>query len=488
MKQLLFAIRVSVPLPLALVAFVALGGGRIPAAEPQPHIVLIMADDMGYGDPGCNNPGSKIPTRHIDRLAAEGMRFTDAHAPAAVCVPTRYSLMTGRYPFRVRPVAKGRPLIAKGRTTIASLLKENGYRTAMVGKWHLGFDFEDRGGLHRGGPVDCGFGSYFGIPASLDIPPYYYIRDDRPVAPPTELIAAHNSDGWTRIQGAFWRQGGIAPGFRHADVLPRFTEEAVRVVDEHAGASPEQPLFLYLALPAPHTPWMPTEEYLGKSGASIYGDFAVQVDDCVGQVLAALDRHEMTKDTLVVFTSDNGPVWFPHDAERFGHRSVGPLRGMKGDAWEGGHRMPFIIRWQGKVAGGRVSGQTICHVDLLRTFAAIVGVDLPASEGVDSHDLLPLLLGEAASKQAGGPIRETLISQSSKKVLAIREGPWKLIPTRSSGGFTKTPGTADGPDGQLYRLDTDVGETTNLWEKHPEIVARLQRKLAQARAGDRTAP
>jgi arylsulfatase A-like enzyme len=450
--------------------------GSSVAAEGVPHVLLIMADDMGYGDPGCYNPDSKIPTPNIDRLAAAGMRFTDAHAPAALCVPTRYALMTGRYSFRMPDVAQGRPKIEKGRTTIASLLKEHGYWTAMIGKWHLGFGFANLSDVHRGGPVDRGFNSYFGIPASLDIPPYYYIRDDKPVEPPTETIAANYSHGWTRIQGAFWREGGVAPGFRHADVLPRFTEEAVRVVDEHAAARRQQPLFLYFALPAPHTPWLPSDKYRGTSGAGMYGDFAVQVDACLGEVLAALDRHGMSENTLAIFTSDNGPVWYPHDVEKYNHASAGPLRGMKGDVYEGGHRVPFLVRWPGKVAEGRVSEQTICHVDLLRTLAAVIGVELPEGEGVDSRNLLPILLGEASQE----PVRDSLISQSSKNVLAIREGPWKLIPARGSGGFTPPEETADGPEGQLYRLDDDLGETTNLWEQHPQIVARLSRKLAEA--------
>lgn len=467
-----------------LAALLATSCPQALAAESHPHVVLIMADDMGYGDPGCNNSDSRIPTRHIDRLASEGMRFTDAHAPAAVCVPTRYSLMTGEYPFRMPEVERGQPLIQPGRTTIASLLKENGYRTAMVGKWHLGFDFTDISGAHRGGPVDHGFDTYFGIPASLDIPPYYYIRDDKPVVPPTESIAANYSDGWTRIQGAFWREGGIAPGFRHADVLPKVTEEAVRVVDEHAAVADGKPLFLYFAIPAPHTPWLPAEEFRGTSGAGMYGDYTVQVDDAVGKLLAALDRNGMMDETLVVFTSDNGPVWYPHDAEKYGHHSTGPLRGMKGDAFEGGHRMPFIVRWPGRVAEGAVSDQTICHVDLLRTLAGILDVRLPDGEGVDSVSLLPILLGQSEQE----PVRQTLISQSSKKVLAIREGQWKLIPTRGSGGFSEVPLEPDSPEGQLYRLDTDLGETTNVWTENPEVVTRLSGLLESARTSQSTAP
>ncbi len=456
------------------------------AANEHPHIVLIMADDMGYGDPTCYNVNSKIATKHIDRVAADGMRFTDAHAPAAVCVPTRFSLLTGRYPFRMPNVQQERPLIEEGRTTIASLLQEQGYDTQMVGKWHLGFDFADISGEHRGGPVDCGFDRYFGIPRSLDIPPYYYLVGRMPVAPPTDSIVASDSisDGWTRIQGVFWREGGIAPGFKHVDVLPRFSDEAVAVVDRYAASKSDKPLFLYYALPAPHTPWMPMEEYRGKSGASMYGDFALQVDDCVGRLLAALDRHEMTEDTLVIFTSDNGPVWYPRDVEKFGHAATGALRGMKGDAWEAGHRMPFIVRWPGTVAAGSVSDRLICHVDLMRTFSDMLGVRLPDSEGVDSVSFLSELTGVANGESP----RTLLISQSSKKVLAIRNGPWKLIPAPGSGGFSPSPPNREGPEGQLYNLDKDLGETANVWNEHPELVKDLMGQLNEVRNGDRTVP
>ena len=471
---------------LKLIVLLAICSPSLLNGGEHPHIVLIMADDMGYGDPTSYNANSKISTRHIDGLAADGMRFTDAHAPAALCVPTRYGLMTGRYPFRMPNVEDRHPLITADRMTIATLLRDNGYATHMVGKWHLGFDFADISGEHHGGPVDRGFDKYFGIPRSLDIPPYYYIQDRMPVSPPTETIAANDSvaEGWTRIQGAFWREGGIAPDFKHVDVLPRFADEAVQVIDQHAAAETGEPLFLYFALPAPHTPWMPTKEYIGKSGASTYGDFALQVDDCVGSVLSALEQHGMTDDTLVIFTSDNGPVWFPHDVERLGHASTGPLRGMKGDAWEGGHRMPFLVRWPGRVQKGTVSDQLICHVDLLRTFSEILGVQLPETEGVDSHSFLSELMrdGEPSS------LRMSLISQSSKKVLAIRKGPWKLIPTRGSGGFTKTDEREDGPPGQLYRLDRDLGESNNLWNEHPEVVQELTNELKAIHDGHRTTP
>lgn len=465
----------------ALLSFALTVGSTAGAASP-PNIVLIMADDMGYGDAGCYNANSKIPTRNIDRLAKEGMRFTDAHSPAALCVQTRYGLMTGRYPFRAKTT-----LVNYDGLTVASLLKRAGYATGCVGKWHLGFDNKGYDKPLGGGPVANGFDKFFGIPASLDIPPYYYIENDRAVAAPSETIAANNSTGWSPIQGAFWRKGGVAPGFRHVDVLPKFAEKSVAFIDDQAKTAVEKPFFLYLALPAPHTPWMPLKKYLGKSKAGMYGDFAVQVDDVVGDVLNALDRHNLTKNTLVIFTSDNGPVWFAADVKRLGHASVGPLRGMKADAWEGGHRMPFIARWPGQIEAQSTCEETICLTDMLATFAAVTKQKLPASDGLDSYDITPLLLGH----DHDSPFREATIHQSGRRVLAVRSGKWKLIPALGSGGFSKPskvkpkPG---GPRGQLYDMDADLGETKNLWSEHPEIVKRLTGLLEGYRKAGRSVP
>ncbi len=450
-----------------------------------PNIVFIMADDMGHGDARCFNGESKIPTPNIDRLAKDGIRFTDAHAPAAVCVPTRYGLMTGRYPFRMTRLSG--PLIAPGRLTVARLLKTEGYTTACVGKWHLGFENQKNprsGQRLAGGPLDHGFDQYFGIPASLDQPPYYYIENDRCVAAPSERIEASDSPGWTSIQGAFWRSGGIAPGFKHADVLPKFTEKAIAFLAER---EPSKPFFLYVALAGPHTPWLPHEKFVGKSLASMYGDFAHEVDHCVGEILDELDRRELTENTLVIFTSDNGPVWYPHDVDKYGHSSTGVLRGMKGDAWEGGHRVPFIARWPGKIRPGTKSSEVICHTDMLATFAAIVGRELPDDAGADSFDISPALLGKSSDK----PLREATVFQSSDRVLAIRQGPWKLIPQLGSGGFSKPrrvkpePG---GPTGQLYDLEKDPPESKNVFLDHPEIVAKLKGLLERYRREGRSRP
>ena len=450
------------------------------AAEPSlselPNIVFVMVDDMGYGDPTCFNADSKIPTPNIDALASAGRRFTDAHAPGPLCHMSRYGLLTGRYPFRTNVGRWPREaLIEPEQETIASLLRRRGYHTAMVGKWHLGFNERGYENPLLGGPVDVGFESFFGIRASTDIPPYFYIRGDKAVAPPTDQIEARNSEGWTRIQGEFWRAGGIAPGLELKDVLPRFTEEAIDVIDRHASEKSERPLFLYLAYPAPHTPWLPDEKYRGKSGASMYGDFVVMVDAMIGNVLSALAKSKMEQNTLVIFTSDNGPVWYDQDVERFDHDSSGGLRGMKADAWEAGHRMPFIAKWPERIPAGTVSDQLLCFTDMLATFAALTGSDLPSGAGPDSVNLLPAMLGEA--KQ---PLRESLVMRSGGGMMTVRMGNWKLINGLGSGGFSnpkrREPSPGE-PNGQLYDLGKDLAEENNLYDEQPAKVAEMLSEL-----------
>jgi arylsulfatase A-like enzyme len=454
--------------------------GEAAGGAGKPNIVLILVDDMGYGDPGCYNPTSKIPTPNIDSLAAAGMRFTDAHSAGALCHPSRYGLLTGQHPFRTDVSAwRKRPLIGEDQTTIASLLKSQGYRTAMVGKWHLGFQENGYDNPLPGGPVDRGFHSFFGIRASTDIPPYFYIRGNRAVSPPSERIAANRSDDWSPIQGAFWREGGIAPDLKLPDVLPRFTNEAVRIIEAHSKADTDQPLMLYLAYPAPHTPWLPSPRFNGRSKAGMYGDFLVMVDAMIGRVLRALESAKMSDNTLLIFSSDNGPVWYDADVKRFGHDSVGGLRGMKADAWEGGHRVPFIARWPSEVRAGSVSHQTICFTDMLATLAAVVDVDLPEGGGPDSFSFLPVLRGTHADDK---PIRGPLVIPASGGVMSIRSGPWKLITGLGSGGFSQPrrvkpePG---GPSGQLYHLADDLAETNNLYQDRPDVVKRLQAELSR---------
>lgn len=463
-------------------------------AEPNPNIVFILADDMGYGDVSAYNPDSKISTPNIDGLARQGVRFTDAHS-AATCVASRYELLTGRYLWR-RPYAE-EALIEVGRPTIASVLKKAGYATSLIGKWHLGFeglgvhiDPTDYSKPLRGGPVDLGFDSYFGIPASLDVAPYFFIENDRVVQAATGTIIEHHSPGVRSIQGEFWRGGGIAPDFEHAEVLPRLADRALRYISDRANS--KEPFFLYLALTAPHAPWLPTDSFRGKSGAGAYGDFVLQVDDIVGRVLIELERAGKTGNTMVIFTSDNGPTWYKEDTKKFGHHATGSWRGMKADTWEGGHRIPFIVRWPSKITAGNSSPQLISFTDLLATFASLTGQVLPADAGVDSIDILPALFGTSATS-----FRHSIIHDGAfPDVLAIREGNWKLIQSSCNVSGFEGFGHGDketfadpcpnapqpgGPLGQLYNLTSDPQERRNVYAENPDIVRRLAALLERER-------
>ncbi len=432
---------------------------------PLPNIVIILADDMGYGDPQCFNPDSKIPTPNLNALARGGMMFTDAHSAGATCIPSRYGLLTGRSPIREK-----HSTIDPERMTLGKLLKQRGYRTAMVGKWHLGFDEMDKSKWQQhmpGGPCERGFDSFFGLWASLDIPPYFYMRDSHAQAMPTERIEKRNAtdNQWNNIQGEFWRGGGIAPGFEMEAVTQELTAEAVNVVNRLAVQ--DEPFFLYFALPSPHTPWLPGDSFRGRSNAGLYGDFVVEVDDCVGRVMAALIERGVSDNTLVIFTSDNGPVWYAKDTERYGHNSAGTFKGMKGDSWEGGHRMPFIAVWPQVIEAGGTSNHLIGFTDMMATFAAITGQALPDTQAFDSTNIYPLLRGEDVQLPTTHVLRNG----------TVRKGDWKLIPFLGSGGFsqprriTPTPG---GPQGQLYNLKEDPEEKNNLWLSRPDKVNELE--------------
>ncbi len=456
-------------------AHTMLPGWAAAQAEARPNIVYILCDDLGWGDLQCYNPQSAIPTPHADRMAAEGARFVDMHSPSAVCTPTRYGVLTGRYAWRTR-LKRGvlwgysPSLIEPGRTTVPRLLRDSGYYTMGIGKWHLGLgdhDPVDYAQPLRPGPLDHGFDGYFGIPASLDMPPYVYIEGDRLVEAPTALV--HES---TRPRGVFWRGGARAPSFDIHQVHQTFTRKAVEFIHQRSkpGAG-NQPFFLYLPLASPHTPWLPGKEFQGRSKAGDYGDFVTHVDDTLGQVLAALRETGQDGNTMVVFTSDNGADWKITDKERYAHQANAAWKGEKADVWEGGHRVPFLARWPGRIPAGSVRHDLGCLTDLLATVAALVGKPLPRNAGEDSFNLLPALLGKAES-----PARRDVVHHSMNGMFAIREGDWKLAVGLGSGGFT-APAVVDpapgGPQGQLFNLKEDPGELHNLYQKHPELVDRL---------------
>lgn len=317
-------------------------GAHSSDAESLPNIVLVLADDLGYGDVRAYNPQSKIDTPNIDRMARQGMRWVDAHS-ASTCVPSRYQLLTGRYRFRADRDVEREGLIEPGQITLASLLKNVGYTTAMIGKWHLGFEGLGVNRLHdapsapfdydkplRGGPVDHGFDSYFGIYASLDVAPYFFVKNDRVVKVPDGVTGEHHTPGFGFIQGEFWRGGQIASDFKHAEVLPRTADLAVRYLEDRAEA--QQPFFLYVALTAPHAPWLPADNLRHRSSAGMYGDFVMQVDEEIGRLLMALEKIGKTRNTMFIVTSDNGPSWYEADVDKYGHRASGSWRGMKADA------------------------------------------------------------------------------------------------------------------------------------------------------------
>ena len=483
-----------------------------------PNIVYILADDMGYGDVSVNNPESKIVTPHIDGLAKQGMRFTDAHTTSSVCTPSRYSLLTGRYPWRSRlpvGVLRGysRTLIEANQPTVASLLKTKSYHTAVVGKWHLGLDWipkdafkdsinpkfnkDNLYGIKKemnphhinftkapaAGPTTQGFDYSYILPASLDMPPYCYLENDSLTELPTGYTNGNKlTSGYT---GPFWREGLMAPSFDFYDVLPAFTRKANDFIKRQAGSA--NPFFLYFPMPAPHTPWVPTENYRGKSQAGEYGDYVQQVDDAVGQVLHTLDSMGLSENTIVIFASDNGPYWRQNFIEKFHHRAAGEFRGMKGDAFEGGHRVPFIVRYPGKVKAGTVSTVTTTLANLMATCADLVGEHAAKFETEDSYSILPVLTGKSETV-AGQP---AIVNISSRGTYSIRKGSWKLITKLGSGGFTvpfAVEPVAGGPVGQLYNLDTDVHEDNNLYNQYPGKVKELNallEKIQNAKKGKR---
>jgi arylsulfatase A len=490
------------------------------ANNKYPNVVFILADDLGYGDVACYNPESNIPTPNLDRLATEGMLFTDVHSPSTVCTPTRYSVLTGRMAFRtgMRGVftgAGGPCMIEEKRLTLGGMFQQKGYSTALFGKWHVGMTFHDKTGkpINQNGlaavkridysqaipdaPIHRGFDHFFGTvccPTTDWL--YAYVDGDRIPVPPTHIVdrGPLPKHPYSRDN----RAGMIAPGFDLEEVDMTFLSKSLQFLDNHAKRSSKKPFFLLHSTQGVHLPSFPGDAFKGKTKSGPHGDFIFELDYVVGELMKALKKYGFSENTLVMFSSDNGPEVPTVINMRKTHKHDGarPWRGVKRDNWEGGHRVPFIARWPGKVKPGSVSDQTICLTDLMATYAEIVGVKLPNDAAEDSYNFLPVLLGEDQGKR----IREYTLHQTISLAMAIRRGPWKYLDHKGSGGSNYSrdgewglkqyalPEKAPEAPGQLYNLESDPGETNNLYFKHPEKVKELKAKLEEYKKSGRSAP
>lgn len=492
---------------VGLGAWVFLAADRSQTSEKPPNILILYADDMGYGDLAIQNPDSKIPTPNLDRLAVQGMRFTDGHSSSGICTPSRYAMLTGRYhwrDFHGIVGAMGQPCFQEDQFTLAQLLKENGYATACIGKWHLGWDWEairnpdwtqqdslELWGRYQryypapayhwdrpipGGPLERGFDYYFGD-GTINMPPYVWIENDRVTEIPT--VSMTTPEGLA-LEGSWEaRPGPAVADWDFFKVLPTLTQRAVGYIEDQKTA--DRPFFLYMAFPSPHAPIIPNEEFLGKSRAGAYGDFVYQTDWCAGEILQALDRIGATDNTLVIFTSDNGPERYAYDRVRnFGHHSSAPFRGLKRDIYEGGHHVPFVVRWPEKIKAGTSCEEVISQVDLLKTIAQLIGGELPEGLAHDSHDFSDVWLGSA--EQTG--IRKATVHNTFADRYALRMGDWLYI-NHQSGYHSQPPEWAASHFGypplgdtvQLFNLQKDLSQRVNLAARMPEKVAQMQQAL-----------
>lgn len=469
------------------------------AEDRLPNIVFILADDLGYGDVSCLNENGKIPTPNIDRIAQSGVTFTDAHSSSAVSTPTRYGILTGRYNWRStlkQGVLNGfsEPLIPSDRTTMASMLKDRGYQTGIIGKWHLGLhwaktdDSVDYTKPIENGPITLGFDYFFGISASLDMPPYVYIENDHITGMPDHITRGNNIQvGNPGYDGSFWREGPTGSDFNHQDCFPKMISHVIKFIEEKALS--EKPYFLYLALPAPHTPILPSKEFIGKSGLNSYADFVMMIDSNVGDVLDAIDRSGERENTIVVFTSDNGcSPWADFTTLiANGHNPGFIFRGTKADLYEGGHRIPCMLQWPKKIKVPHMVSQTICLTDFMRTFAEITGYKIDDDEAEDSYNLLPVILNPHYSKT----IREATVCHSINGSFTIRQGDGKLLLAAGSGGWSSPkPGKEEEglPPVQLYNLKNDPSEKENLQAQNPEVVQKLTGLLKKYIEDGRSTP
>ncbi|HIJ67707.1 MAG TPA: arylsulfatase [Planctomycetes bacterium] len=459
-------------------------------SSDYPNIIFIMADDMGYGDVTCYNPDSLTPTPNMDRIAADGIRFTDAHSPSSLCSPTRYGVLTGRYGWRTRLkrgalVGFNPPLIEPGRTTVAKFLKWHGYETACIGKWHVGFNWQVKPGEKvdfwkpldwpvdyitevskkidyskpiTEGPTTHGFDYFFGTAGCPTCdPPYCFIENDRTVGIPS-VMPGEDVPG---------DPGLMVPGWKHQDVDTVFVDKAVEFIKQHKSKRPSEPFFLYLPLSAPHEPHLPPDFIKGKSSEGPRGDMVAWVDWSVGQILDTLDKMNLTDNTLLIVTSDNGPL----QGEK-GHKSAGDFRGFKASIWEGGHRVPFIARWPGKIKPASTSNEVICLTDLMATCGAIVQTPIPPDAGEDSYNILPALLGEKLDK----PLRQATVHHSGGGVFAVRRGKFKVIFETPGSGIERPQPLSEG---QLYDMEKDPYEKRNLWGRHTDVIQSLSDLLLE---------
>ena len=515
---------------MGLAGGLLLGAATASRADTLPNIVIILADDLGYGDVGIYNPKAAFSTPNLDKMARAGIRFTDAHSPATICTPSRYSLQTGRMAFRTgRPSQAfegpgGPSLIEPSRLTIASMLQKRGYTTALYGKWHLGLTWVDREGKRiegqnlaavqridyrrsmplPDGPISRGYDYFFGSPNCPTTDPLYvYIDQDQVPVPATGLLdkkkLPDHPFAWDNDVGM------VAPGYLFEGTDQLFLDKAVGFLKNHKKSSPARPFLLVLSTQSAHAPSFPAPEFKGRTSAGPHGDFIFELDAIVGRLLGALSDLGLEKNTLVMFSSDNGPEVRTTHLMRtmYGHDGARPWRGVKRDGWEGGHRVPFIARWPGRIAPGKVSAQTMTLTDVMATVASATGVVLPDDAAEDSYDMLPVLLGTQPESR---PVRPYTLTQShqfgpvegTRARLQIRRGPWKYLDHKGSGGNDyatkpelqtyRLPDRAPDAPGQLYNLDDDPGETRNLYNDRPEIVKELQALLAETKASGRSAP
>ncbi|HVM48738.1 MAG TPA: arylsulfatase [Candidatus Acidoferrum sp.] len=481
---------------LMFLAWVVSVHAEASASATPPNIVYILADDLGYGDVHALNPERcKIATPNLDSLRAQGMAFTDCHASSSLCTPSRYSILTGRYDWRTRLQhgvfnGESEPLIAPARLTVAQFLKQHGYVTAAMGKWHLGmrYDKKDFSQPITDGPLQHGFDHFFGILASLDMPPYVFVEDGHFTAIPSATREFPSFMYGTNAVRGPTRLGRAAPDFQAEDVLPKLTARAMDYIS--ARGRDQKPFFLYLALPSPHTPLVPTKEWQGKSCLGPYGDYVMETDWSVGQVLKALHGAGLDDNTLVCFASDNGcaPYIGVHKLEAMGHYPSAQFRGYKRDIWDGGHRIPFLVRWPAKIKPNSHSDQIVCLADLLATCADILQAKLPDTAGEDSVSLVPALLG--SDKQ---PLHEAVVNHSGGNGrFALRQGAWKLELCPGSGGSGK-PGDAQAlkqglPPIQLYNMRDDVGEKVNIQGQNALLITNMVKLLEKYVADGRSTP